>query len=261
MRKPLQSVCVLVIFFGLTLTGCTVLQESSPTATRTAPQPTSTETPTITPTVPSPTPVPTDTPTPPPTPTPSPQPTTTPTLTPIPVGFKVVPDVVGMHHSEARALILSGGLTFIYRDIYDRDQPFGTIVEQEPPAGSVIPENKFVILYRTFQAPGMWVGEACMPLTLTSKSGKLLFAVWLEEGEEYEIRTDFRFGETSISDSLMILLHDIENDREDHLFFTPEWTGWYVITLGPYRISQSQLNSHPEGVSAGCLWVYPTTEE
>lgn len=259
MRESLRLIGGLTISLGLTLTSCDAFHQAAPTVTPTLVQPTAIDTETTIPTQPSPTATLTETPT--LTPSTIPSPTTTHTATPIPAGFRVVPDVVGMLDAEARQTVIDAGLTFLYRDILDRDQPFGTIIEQEPPAGTVIPKDKFIILYRTFQAPGMWVGENCMPLLLTTKSGKLLFAAWLKEGEQVEIRTDFRFGETTISDSLMILLDDFDNGREDSMLFIPEWTGWYVISLGPFKIGQAQLDAHPEGVSAGCLWVLPQMEE
>jgi hypothetical protein len=182
----------------------------------------------------------------------------TPSATQLPDGYKIVPNVVGLHFSEARQTLYGNGFTFIFRDIYDREHDFGTIVEQDPPAGSVFKTDRFVILYRAFQAPGMWVGEACMPLRLETKSGKLLFAIYLEQDEIYTIQTDFLFGETSISDFRMILLDSFENAVEDQMEFEPVWTGWYVITLGPYKTSQENLDDNPDGVPAGCLWVLPS---
>jgi hypothetical protein len=248
------------ILMGLLLAGCAILTARLPVSTE-APLPaTETATPTATQTV-IPSSTITSTWTSVPTATETPEPTTTATATLIPEGFRLVPNVVGMHYKQARQVLIDAGLTFIYRDLYDRQHPFGTIVEQEPTAGYVLPLGKAVILYRAFQAPGMWVSEACMPLRMTSTTGKLLFAVYLEEEERYEIKTDFDQGETKISDYRMIVLASFENRVVDSLFFEPQWTGWYVISLGPYRVSQGELDAWPDGVPAGCLWVFPPEEE
>jgi len=208
------------------------------------------------------TPMPTDTPQPTATDTPlpsaTPQPTVT--LTPLPSGYGLAPAVEGLHYLAARETLIGAGFTFIYRDVYDRDHPFGTILEQDPPAGTPIKFGKAIILYRAFQAPGMWVGEACMPLRLTSRAGKLLFAVYLREDEPYRIRTDFGQGRTSISDFRMIVLQSFDNKSSDEMTFEPPWEAWYVITIGPYQTTKGQLDKYPEGVPAGCLWVYPPEE-
>jgi hypothetical protein len=261
----MQRVCepkrIVMIIFGVILTACVRSPEPSEVATQpgTSPTGTITLTPSATETLsPTTTFTPTNTLTAAPTDTPSPQPTLT--ATPLPEGYRIVPNVVGFHFSEARRVLYGQGLTFIYRDIYDREHDFGTIIEQDPPAGNVIREDRFVILYRAFQAPGMWVGEACMPLRLQTKSGKLLFAVYLEQDESYTIQTDFVEGETTISDFRMIVLKSFKNPSADQMVFEPAWTGWYVISLGPYKTSQKKLDDHPEGVPAGCLWVLPPPE-
>jgi hypothetical protein len=250
----------LSILIGILLAGCGIFTATLPVSTETAFPPAETSTLTATQTVlPSSTSTLTQTSA--PTATETLEPTATATVTHIPEGFILVPNVEGMHYKQARQVLIDAGLTFIYRDLYDREQPFGTIVEQQPPAGYVLPVGKAVILYRAFQAPGMWVGEACMPLRMTSTTGKLLFAVYLEEEERYEIRTDFNQGETKISDYQMIVLALFDNVADDNLFFEPQWTGWYVISLGPYRVSQGDLDAWPDGVPAGCLWVFPPEEE
>jgi hypothetical protein len=251
---------ILSILTGIFLAACGTLTVTLPASTDTPLPPVETSTPTATLTVP-PSSTPTLTQTSAPTATETLEPTATATVTHIPEGFILVPNVEGMHYKQARQVLIDAGLTFIYRDLYDREQPFGTIVEQQPPAGYVLPVGKAVILYRAFQAPGMWVGEACMPLRMTSTTGKLLFAVYLEEEERYEIRTDFDQGETKISDYQMIVLASFDNTAGDNLFFEPQWTGWYVISLGPYRVSHGDLDAWPDGVPAGCLWVFPPEEE
>jgi len=208
------------------------------------------------------TPMPTDTP--PPTatatllPTATPQPTAT--MTPLPSGYGLAPAVEGLHYLAARETLIEAGFSFIYRDIYDRDHPFGTILEQDPPAGTPIKLGKAIILYRAFQAPGMWVGENCMPLRLTSTTGKLLFAVYLREDEPYRIRTDFSQGRTSLSDFRMIVLKSFDNKSRDEMTFEPPWEAWYVITIGPFQTTKSKLDKYPGGVPAGCLWVLPPEE-
>jgi len=183
-------------------------------------------------------------------------PTPSPTSTELPAGYRIVPDVVGLHYLEARHVLYAAGFTFLYSDVFDLDQPFGTILEQYPGAGTAEKTGKTIFLYRAFQAPGMWVGDKCRQLLITTTSGKLLFGVYLREGNLYEIKTDFQYGWTSIFDYRMVLLDEFNNHEEDQLVFEPEWTAWYVLSLGPYEVSQNELDKYPDGVPSGCLWVY-----
>jgi hypothetical protein len=253
-KIPISAITLLL---GVMLGACaapaapTELPSATTTPSPLPPTATSTHSPTSTDT---PLPTATDTPL----PSATPQPTVT--STPLPSGYGLAPAVEGLHYLAARETLIEAGFTFIYRDIYDRDHPFGTILEQDPPAGTPIKLGKAVILYRAFQAPGMWVGEACMPLRLTTTSGKLLFAVYLREDEPYRIRTDFSQGRTSISDFRMIVLESFNNKSDDEMTFEPPWEAWYVITIGPFQTSKSQLDKYPEGVPAGCLWVFPPEE-
>jgi hypothetical protein len=162
-----------------------------------------------------------------------------------------------MYYADAREVIYASGLTFLYYDFYDRDEPSGVIMYQDPAAGSVVPKDSLIVLYRVFKAPLMWVGASCRELILKGTTGRLTFAVHLEQDEIYTIRTDFQQGETIIFDYRMMLMTSFENRSRDSTEFVPEWTGWYVITLGPYEIGQSELDQWPEGVPAGCLWVLP----
>jgi hypothetical protein len=251
------AACTVICLLGGLLGACAAPAAPTelPTATPTPSPHPPTATFTLTPT-PTDTPLPTTTDT--PLPSATPQPTVT--STPLPSGYGLAPVVEGLHYLAARETLIDAGFTFIYRDVYDRDHPFGTILEQDPPPGTPIKLGKAVILYRGFQAPGMWVGEACMPLRLTSTSGKLLFAVYLHEDEPYCIRTDFGQGRTSISDFRMIVLKSIDNKSSDEITFEPPWEAWYVITIGPYKTTKGELEKHPKGVPAGCLWVYPPEE-
>lgn len=253
-----------ILFAAVALSGCSAIQTAS--------GPTS-EPPTLEPLLPTapptepPTPIPpTDTPLPPtdtPTPEPSATPTEPPTVTPttLPAGYVLVPDVVGMPYRDARNEILRGGLNFVYRDILDLDANPGTVLAQDPPGGVGAKRDSLVFLYRSFVAPPAIVGDICYPLRLISGSGRLIFWVDLIEFVEYEIRTDFPYGDTSIWDSQMVLLDDFDNEQKDVMLFEAPFTARYVITLGPYSLSQSELDDHPGGLDAGCLYVIPEDEE
>ena len=222
-----------------------------PTTTLTATEaPTTPPTSTITPS-----PEPTSTHTPAPTSTHTPTATLTPT--PLPAGYVAVPDVTGLHYRDARSQILRSGLNFVYHDVLDLDLPVGTIVAQDPLPGTGARRDSLVHLLRSFVAPPALVGETCYPLRLISTGGRLLFYVDLEEQIEYEIRTDFPYGLTSISDGQMFLLDSFENGSADHMMFLAPFTARYVISMGPYSISQQELDQNPAGVNVGCLWVIP----
>ena len=184
-------------------------------------------------------------------------------LTPLPAGFVPVPDVTGLHYRDARSQVLRSGLNFVYHDVLDLGLPVGTILAQDPLPGSGARLGSLVHLLRSFVAPPGLVGEICYPLRLISASGRLLFYVDLEEQLEYEIRTDFPYGTTSISDSQMFLLDSFENQGggDNSLNFLAPFTARYVLSLGPYSIPQSELDQHPGGIAVGCLWVIPLEEE
>jgi hypothetical protein len=257
MRRKMRVRSFMLISMMLLISGCKRVSENLLDATETIVPPTSV--PTVTaapterpPTLPADTPVPTITIT----ATETLSPTPSATATQLPAGYKVVPNVVGLHYLDARQVLLGAGFTFLYNDVFDLDQPFGTILEQYPVAGSVEKAGETIFLYRAFQAPGMWVGDKCRQLLITTRSGKLLFGVYLREGNVYEIKTDFSDGKTSIFDYRMVLLASFKNQEGDYMIFEPEWTAWYVISLGPYEVSQNELDKHPDGVPAGCLWVH-----
>lgn len=248
------------ILFSLALAGCggqpAIAPEPTsppPTELPPTPRPTTTPMPTL---APSATLTETAVPTLPPTATPTPVPTST----PLPPGWVAVPDVIGLHYQEARSTILRAGLNFVYRDVFDLELDVGTVLVQDPLPGTGRPRDSLVFLYRTFKAPPAIVGDICYPLRLITTSGKLLFWVDLEQERPYEIRTDFPYGETQISDTQMLLLASFENSRRDHMLFTAPFTARYVISLGPYSISQATLEAAPGGVNAGCLWVVPQEE-
>jgi hypothetical protein len=188
--------------------------------------------------------------------TPLPSPTNTPTETPLPEGFAIVPDLHGLPLSEARIVVSEAGFSFLFQDVLDPEVPSGTIIDQDPPAGTALPRNEIVFLYRSFQALQMYAGGACQPLKIILPSGKLLYWVDLEEGIRYTVETDFAQGKTQISDYRMYLMAEFENATRDSIEFTPLAPGRYVISLGPYDVAKSKLDS--EGViSAGCLWITP----
>jgi hypothetical protein len=261
MHRKYKASPFVFIFLGLLIAACKRGVETPIDVTETIIPPTSvsTITPVPTeepPTLPADTPIPTITLT----ATETLSPTPSETATQVPAGFKVVPNVVGLHYLDARQVLLGAGFIFLYSDVFDLDQPFGTILEQYPVAGSVEKAGETIFLYRAFQAPGMWVGDKCRQLLINTTSGKLLFGVYLREGNVYEINTDFGYGKTSIFDYRMVLLASFNNHEGDYLTFEPEWTAWYVISLGPYEVSQNELDKYPDGVPSGCLWVHLVEE-
>ncbi len=250
-----KSMCYLsLILLGLSIVACAPSTETPTVTTETAAPPTQTSTPTDT-ASPTLTLVPTSTDA--PSATYIPRPTATSTGTPPPRGYAIVPEIVGMDYEEARQVLLDSGFTYIYHDVFDLEQPVGTVIGQDPAPGTVEKAGEAVFLYRAFRASAVDVGGRCRSLRLTYPTGKLLYSVYLNEDERYEIRTDFPYGQTTIFEYRMIIVASFDNQRSDYVFFTPAWTGWYVISLGPYQISQQELDKYPSGVPAGCLWVYP----
>lgn len=191
-----------------------------------------------------------------PTNTPPPSPTIQPSDTPIPEGFGIVPDVRGMPSSAARTVVLEAGFTFLFQDVLDPEVPSSTIVDQDPPAGIALPLDKIIFLFRSFQALQMYAGGECQPLRLTLPAGKLLYWVELDEGVSYNVRTDFAQGRTQVSDYRMYLFAEFENAKQDSIDFTPLAPGRYVISLGPYEVSKSELEREGS-IKAGCLWITP----
>jgi hypothetical protein len=247
---------IAIILFGLQMAACASFQESSVVVTETSmpPEQTSTLPPTAT-TSPTYTLTHTVASTPTITNTPHPTATMTVTTTPLPHGLVAIPVVVGMHYKDARQLLLDSGLTFFYYDVFDLEQPVGTVIGQIPAPGTVKKRGTAVVLYRAFRASEVGVGQDCRPLRLQYRSGKLLFSVYLDEGERYKIKTDFPYGRTVILDYRMVEMVSFYNNRSDFVYYEPQWSGWYIISLGPYQISQAELDNNPTGVPVGCLWV------
>jgi hypothetical protein len=162
--------------------------------------------------------------------------------------------------SEARVAVIEAGFSFLFQDVLDPALPVGTIIDQDPPPGIALPLDEIVFLYRSFQALEMYAGGACQPLLITWPSGKLLYWVDLDEGVQYNIKTDFSQGRTQISDYRMYLMAEFENAKADEIDFIPPAPGRYVISLGPYEISGSQLDDQAS-VNAGCLWITPDEGE
>lgn len=252
-RKIIQAASILLV---LQMAGCASAPESPVVVTETAAPRTQTPTSTVTATAPptyTQSPTVTITPTVPN--TPQPTATTAATTTPLPRGYAVVPVVVGMHYRDARLLLLDRGFTFFYYDVFDLEQPVGTVIGQIPAPGSVKKEGTAVALYRAFRASAVQVGNDCRSLRLSFTSGTLLFSVYLEEGERYKFETDFPYGQTRLSDYRMVEMAAFDNYTADYMHYEPLWTGWYVISLGPYQISQAELDDNPIGVPVGCLRV------
>lgn len=186
----------------------------------------------------------------------NPTPIVFPSETPLPEGFGLVPDLRGMPISEARLVVVEAGFSFLFQDVLNPDVPPSTIIDQDPPAGIALPLNEIIFLYRSFQALEMYAGGACQPLLITLPAGKLLYWVDLDEGVRYNVRTDFSQGDTQVSDYRMYLMAEFENKERDSVDFKPLAPGRYVISLGPYEVSKSELEQ--KGIiNAGCLWITP----
>lgn len=188
--------------------------------------------------------------------TPIPSPSPTMTNTPLPEGFGIVPDLRGVPLTEARSVAMEAGYSYLFQDILNSSLPSGTIIDQDPPPGTVLPLGEIIFLFRSFQALEMYAGGSCQPLRITLSSGKLLYWVELDEGVEYNVRTDFPYGSTQISDYRMYLMAEFENSDRDSVDFTPPAPGQYVISLGPYEVSKDRLEDQGS-ILAGCLWITP----
>lgn len=183
-------------------------------------------------------------------------PTSTATPT-IPPGYAIVPQVTGMPYSEARQTLLENGFRIFYQDVLDLNAGPGVIIEQDPPAGSVSPLGEVVVLLRAFEALQMYAGGECIPLWMYSTDGTLLYWVELDEGVTYRFETNFDEGQTRISDYRMATQKVFDNDRKDHVDFRPLASGRYVISIGPYHISEDVLREAGGRLDGGCLWITP----
>lgn len=216
---------------------------------------------------PSNTPAPTFTPTSPPTSTPfsipanTPPPTSTPTASPLPPGFSAVPDVTGLPFMEARQALRDKGFDYLYQDILELAVDQGTVVNQDPPAGTAAEQGTIVMLFRAFHAMQAYAGGECIPIRLIAPSGRVFYWVELDEGENYLIKTDFKQGKTTIFNYLMVVQESFANASDGSAHFKPETAGAYVIGIGPYEIDESRLEDSPGGVNAGCLWIIPPEKE
>lgn len=195
------------------------------------------------------------------TPTPMPASTATNTSTPLPAGYGVVPEIVGMHYEQAQQALEEAGFTYIYRDVFSREEEIGVIIGQNPAPGTGLPLGEPVFVYRAFQVVQIRMGEPCQPLRVTSTSGRLRFSAFLEEEESYRISTDFTHGETILFDYRMNPLRTIDNPITREVVFHPDWTGWYVLMIGPYQISQSTVDDWPQGVPMGEFCIIPPEYE
>ncbi len=255
-QRPL-GFYLLALGFLIATQACTTMadvrhdQESSPEASITNPVPSMTTSPTANPTS---TLTGTDTP------LPTILPTATVTETPLPPGAIVVPELIGMPYSQARELLLELGFTFLFQDVLHLEYPHGTIIDQNPQPGVIGKKEDLVFLYRGFHALQSYAGGACIPLRLITTGGRLLYWVELIEDEKYTIKTDFDSGSTTIHDYRMVVLKSFDNASKNTMTYSPETPGFYVISLGPYSISDDTLKDNPGGVPAGCLWISPVDE-
>ena len=210
---------------------------------------------------PSPTKKPTNTPTTTSQPPPSITASATVTETQLPPGAIVIPELIGMHYLEARELLLELGFTFLYQDVLHLEYPQGTVIDQDPQPGVIGNKGDLVFLFRGFHALQAYAGGACIPLLLITPGGRLLYWVELNEDEKYTIQTDFKSGSTTIHDYRMVVLKSFDNAAKNKMSYVPETPGFYVISLGPYALSDDTLEDNPGGVPAGCLWIHPEDED
>jgi len=185
----------------------------------------------------------------------TPLPTHTPSLTPLPAGMGLVPDVVGQHYLDAREVLFNAGFPVLIRDVFDLEAPFGMVLQQDPLPGAAAPLGEVVFLVRAFQTAGMPVSDACQVLRPTQLEGYLMYAVYLDGGFDYEVATDFSQGETVIFDQNMTVLAWFDNPNTAGDTFVPEWSGYYVLRMGPYHISRDRLAEYTAGTRSHCLYV------
>jgi hypothetical protein len=193
--------------------------------------------------------------------TPMPSFTATNTSTALPAGYGVVPEIVGMHYEKAQQALEDAGFSYVFRDVFSREEEIGVIIGQNPAPGTGLALGEAVFAYRAFQVVQIRMGEPCQPLRVTSTSGRLRFSAYLEEDESYRISTDFSHGETVLFDYRMNPLRTIDNPITREVVFHPDWTGWYVLMIGPYQISQSTVDEWPEGVPMGEFCIIPPEYE
>ncbi len=165
--------------------------------------------------------------------------------------------MIGMPYAQARELLLEAGFTFLFQDVLHLESPHGTIIDQNPLPGIIGKKGDFVFLYRGFHALQAYAGGACIPLRLITPSGRLLYWVELNDDEKYTIKTDFDSGSTTLHDYRMVVLKSFDNASKNKMTYSPETPGYYVVSLGPYSISEDKLKKFPGGVPAGCLWISP----
>ena len=189
-------------------------------------------------------------------PTHTPTLTVEPSATPLPSGYALVPDLRGLPLGEARIAVMDAGYSYLFQDVLNPDVPSSTIVDQDPPPGTVLPLDEVIFLFRSFQALQMYAGGECQPLQITLPAGKLLYWVELDEGVRYTVQTDFPHGRTQISDYRMFLIGEFDNAAQDSIDVTLMAPGRYVISLGPYEVSKGDLEREGS-ISAGCLWITP----
>ena len=182
------------------------------------------------------------------------------TETPLPPGAIVIPKLIGMPYSQARELLIELGFTFLYQDVLHLEYPQGTIIDQDPLPGVIGKRGDLVFLFRGFHALQAYAGGACIPLRLITTGGRLQYWVELNEDVKYTIKTDFDSGSTTIHDYRMVVLKSFDNASKNKMTYTTETPGFYVISLGPYSISDDTLKDNPGGVPAGCLWISPVDE-
>jgi hypothetical protein len=196
-----------------------------------------------------------------PTHTATPDSTATVTPTAIPAGYASVPEIVGLHYEQAQQVLEGVGLSYVYRDVFSQDEPLGLVIGQDPGPGAALALGEPVFVYRAFQVVEIRMGEPCQPLRVTSASGRLRFAAYLEQDERYRIRTDFAYGDTVLFDYRMNPVRTLNNPIKNAVVFRPDFTGWYVLMIGPYQISQATVDDWPEGVPMGEFCIIPPEYE
>jgi hypothetical protein len=196
-----------------------------------------------------------------PTRTPTPAWTATLTATALPSGYGSVPELIGVPYEQAQQMLEEAGFSYVFRDVFSQESPLGVVIGQDPGPGEALALGEPVYVYRAFQVVEIRMGEPCQPLRVTSTSGRLRFAAYLEQDERYRIRTDFASGNTILFDYRMNPVRTLDNPIKNEMIFRPDFTGWYVLMIGPFQISQATVDEWPQGVPMGEFCIIPPEYE
>ena len=186
---------------------------------------------------------------PPPSPTAQPSKTPLPTLTTAPEptesGELLVPDLVGLTLTEAQELLSAPTYDLYINFRTGQEAPLGTVYRQDPPAGTILQEDKVVRIYVSAElitisaSPGLEVG----------RNADLYIPFELEAGIPYHFYTQDTYNMTDSVEwgpvfnccgRMFISPVGLDNLRMTGLTFTPEESGSYDVVIhnnNPVRFS------------------------